>query len=406
MQISTQDQQALILSLSSAIRDARTAPWGTYFDEDFEMPSISEVLSKRLKKYLDRGGLQQFSEDCLQKQILESGFDHDGNEYLLREIDAFSDHVELAKTVVDNLKSLPYKYNLIVRGPHYISAGLASNPFNIRISDRLSLVSSDILATRMSFTSGNTNIDEWCWNDSLLPAARRLNPHHLYFVFAYTGYIGIGRNSKAVEVLSDEMRAFYGACIAHKVIQAIGYHREQSVALIFMSCNKNGFLTPHGTMASDIHRATYFYATSPLSKAFRKQSNLEVALSAVISLFNCSNSTRLKTAAMWLLRAHLSLKPLDQVLESAITLEVLLGDRDMSDKIGLTRLMANRCAYALGKADGERQDIMNFFGDFYKLRSDIVHTGRLSMDEDEEELVSKGIKLASDMLVYEQRLSC
>ena len=97
---------------------------------------------------------------------------------------------------------------------------------------------------------------------------------------------------------------------------------------------------------------------------------------------------------------------MDRVLDSAIALEVLLGDRKMSDKIGLTRLMSNRCAYSLGKSQNSRDEIVNFFERFYAIRSDIVHTGRLYLDEDEEKIVLRGVELASQMLAFEHKLSC
>ena len=109
---------------------------------------------------------------------------------------------------------------------------------------------------------------------------------------------------------------------------------------------------------------------------------------------------------MWLLRAYGSHRPIDRVLESTIALEVLLGDREMSDKVGLTKLMANRCAYSIGKTQSDRDEIIRFFLDFYKLRSDVVHTGRLLVNEGEEHLVERGLRLASEMLVFEQKLSC
>ena len=138
---------------------------------------------------------------------------------------------------------------------------------------------------------------------------------------------------------------------------------------------------------------------------YNKLERFEKSIDNVIKFFSCS-SPRLKTASVWLLRAKLSNRPMDRVLESAIALEVLLGDQAMSDRIGLTKLMQNRCAYALGTSASEREEYLEFFTKFYKLRSDIVHNGKLNHRAGEEDTVWKGLELASDMLVYEQRLAC
>jgi hypothetical protein len=159
-------------------------------------------------------------------------------------------------------------------------------------------------------------------------------------------------------------------------------------------------------MSSDVSNANYYMPGFDLRIQFRALSKLEAVLLPVISLFNCKTHSRLKTAAIWLLRAEQSEKPLDKVLEAAIALEVLLGDREMSDKLGLTKLMANRCAYALGTSSSDRDEMLQFFFDFYKLRSEIVHTGRLAMDPKEAKLVRRGLELVSSMLRHERWLSC
>ena len=111
------------------------------------------------------------------------------------------------------------------------------------------------------------------------------------------------------------------------------------------------------------------------------------------------------TAAIWIFRANLSGREMDKVLESAIAMEVLLGDRETSDRIGLSKLMANRCAYALGRSNSERKDITDFFAEFYRFRSEIVHSGRFKIEEDDKNIVSKGLDLAMRMLKHEVSLS-
>ena len=128
---------------------------------------------------------------------------------------------------------------------------------------------------------------------------------------------------------------------------------------------------------------------------------LDEVLRPVIQLFNSEETQRLRTAAIWLLRGHRSGRGMDQILDSTIAIEVLLGDREASDRVGLSKLMANRCAYALGKSYNERKDLFEFFTRFYKVRSDIVHSGRMKLSESESEVVEKGIKLASRILKHE-----
>lgn len=115
----------------------------------------------------------------------------------------------------------------------------------------------------------------------------------------------------------------------------------------------------------------------------------------------CRDNQKLKTSAIWMLRSYLGDRDMDQILASAIAVEVLLGDRETSDRIGLSKLMANRCAYALGKSASERQDIADAFVKWYRLRSEIVHSGRMRVSEDERKVVVGGKRLAARLLNHE-----
>ena len=128
---------------------------------------------------------------------------------------------------------------------------------------------------------------------------------------------------------------------------------------------------------------------------------LEVSLTPVICMFASKEAPRLTTAAIWLMRANISPREMDKILEATIAIEVLLGDRETSDRIGLSKLMANRCAYSLGTSVTERREIIEFFVEFYRLRSDIVHSGRFKIDEDERKVVKKGLNLATQILRHE-----
>jgi hypothetical protein len=132
---------------------------------------------------------------------------------------------------------------------------------------------------------------------------------------------------------------------------------------------------------------------------------LQKLLAPAIKMFESKESSRLLTSAIWLLRAHLSTRGLDKILEASIAIEVLLGDREASDRIGLSKLMANRCAYSLGRSFEERKTLYDFFIRFYRVRSDIVHSGTFKLSEDENMVVRDGLSLASRLLVHEVGIS-
>ena len=66
-----------------------------------------------------------------------------------------------------------------------------------------------------------------------------------------------------------------------------------------------------------------------------------------------------------------------------VALEILLGEKASSDLIGIGELLANRCAYLIGKSHTQRGEIQAEVKSIYATRSRIVHAGqsRLSARE-------------------------
>ena len=63
-------------------------------------------------------------------------------------------------------------------------------------------------------------------------------------------------------------------------------------------------------------------------------------------------------------------------VQSMVVLEILLGDEETSDEIGLGELLRNRCAYLIGKSHQQRSDRLREFKEIYRVRSQIVHSGK------------------------------
>lgn len=85
---------------------------------------------------------------------------------------------------------------------------------------------------------------------------------------------------------------------------------------------------------------------------------------------------RVRLAGRWLFDSYAGGNQLMSFLQAMVVLEILLGDKAASDKIGLGELLRNRCAYLLGKSVEERTEIMAEFGRIYEVRSAIVHRGK------------------------------
>jgi hypothetical protein len=86
---------------------------------------------------------------------------------------------------------------------------------------------------------------------------------------------------------------------------------------------------------------------------------------------------RIVRAASWLFdgEATTETNPHLAFIQTTVALEILFGDRAISNELGLTELLANRCAYLIGKTRSDRLTIQRDFKRAYSTRSRIVHSG-------------------------------
>jgi hypothetical protein len=205
---------------------------------------------------------------------------------------------------------------------------------------------------------------------------------------------------------SDKLRAFYGICIASDILMDWDFSPSAATPIVVNRSDSDEFMLVQLTnQESDLQRCAACETTLSVDDRVKlNNESIENILEPAIAMFQADDPVKLETAATWLLRAHLSTSGMDKILESTIAMEVLLGDRDTSDRVGLSKLMANRCAYSLGRTAVERKEIIDFFSTFYRVRSEIVHSGRFKISSTEAEVVTKGLNLASRILRHEIRL--
>jgi Apea-like HEPN len=105
---------------------------------------------------------------------------------------------------------------------------------------------------------------------------------------------------------------------------------------------------------------------NPPKKA-RKESSEEIYARQIRQ--HCA---RIATAAEWLFDAEHAPESATTVVQTAIAYEALYGGGQGEPVVAT---LANRLAYALGKSPQFRESLREWFTDFYKNRSDVVHNG-------------------------------
>jgi hypothetical protein len=369
---------------------------------------LGEEFSKAILKALDGSKIADFLADKLRIIRLSAGINSPNETAPISNLKCFADPLKTARIVVKELENTPIHYRMILRVFQELSERVAQDDVEIKLSERLRLISGANITPSFKFEHSNKKIDEFIKSFYFAGGAQlEIKPTGLYLEFRTSGYLSSRRVSRAVGEFFDEVRAFYGACMAHGIMGDYSFLGEDiSPVLIVNGIYGSGEELEYIERAEeDLVRCANLSTTGSIDEELKSGTSLDKLLRPVVKIFKAQNATKLKTACAWALRAHLSTRGLDKILESAITIEVLMGDRDTSDRVGLTKLIANRCAYALGKSSKEREEIIDFFVQFYRVRSEVVHSGRTALQADERQIVNEGLMLAIRILQHETALA-
>lgn len=401
MRMSSGEKNAFLLWLTEDASSAKI--WQHGYSQQSDIVELPEDVAKKLDSISDRGGVRSLINEAASRHIaLFSKSELTDSMIALMSVAEFVDPLKFAKGTLSVIESYPKDFIIFVRGPKFLSDAARSIKVSIKLNERFGIISSQNIKNEYSLFHANEIFTSlvWRYNDV---KNKQFAENHLYFYFRIKGGIISPFGSRIMGEFMNELRAFYGIALAHELL--FGYSERDSGPnpILLAIDSKEKILLHTAQLDSDLITATYFERGAKAKTRYMREQTLEAALFPVINFFRC-NDARLKTSAMWLLRAKMSLREMDQVLETAIALEVLLGDRKMSDKVGLTRLMSNRCSYALGQSSVEREEIEDFFERFYGLRSKIVHTGRFEETDENEDLVWKGLDLLERLLVHEQNV--
>ncbi|ALL66806.1 hypothetical protein K788_0003050 [Paraburkholderia caribensis MBA4] len=93
-----------------------------------------------------------------------------------------------------------------------------------------------------------------------------------------------------------------------------------------------------------------------------------------------------------------------QYVQAAVVVEILLGDKAVSDQTGLGELLANRCAYLIANSHSMRNEILEVFRKINDVRSKIVHRGKSQLTKSERYLFFRLRWICSRIIQEEVRL--
>lgn len=410
MRLQGADESVLVIEITEALQKSKFDEDG-YLDFTKEWDAgvekkLDDNFRSNISKILDGQKLSSFVKDQLKNIRLSESVSLPPKGGDLTDLKCFKDPLSVSRKIVSVIKSLPFQYIFLSRVCHEFAERSNRSDLDFKISDRMRLVSGAEILSNFKVEHDNEEIDQAARGQILskghMPS---IEGDGFYLEYRSSGYVSHGANNPLVSEFYEEMRSFYGVLINQDIYFSMTYASAKGNPIVIV--NKVDGSSKEFSYANyvdeDLTKCYSFITPSTIDERLDSGESVEKILEGLRKVFVSENSLKLKAAASWLLRAQMSPRNLDKAIEYAIALEVLLGDRDTSDRIGLSKLMANRCAYALGKDEKERQKLTAMFLKFYKLRSEIVHSGRTAMSSTEREIINNGRYLANRMLKDEIR---
>ncbi len=435
MKIATSDQSNLILTIADVLKSARILASGRVAFRDTR--GLHDMVRERIGGELDDKigeicgdlGLLDYLRFQLSREILAAGGVRKPSPLNL--LPAYVDSIETAKRLVLGISALPHKLRICSPLPKSLSRVLFAGIEDVDIGSGTRIVHARKLHEKMSLDFASEALKKAILRKADIAVIPKDKCH--FICTWHSGFVGNFFGNHSVQEHLDKVRALHGCLLAAGVMEEDGFFDslpQHAVIVHDVGTVEDGVLVYTDTADSDLNYyyenfdASFDYYGSPSSDdageddeggavsrgsetlTDDEQLKQADALSAIKIAFGKNDySRRLFTACLWLFRSNVSNRLLDVILESTIALEVLLGDREASEGLGLTNLLANRCAFLLGKTADERGALINEFKSIYAIRSQIVHSGLHKMDRKVQEASLNARDLARRIIQRELGLA-
>lgn len=350
-----------------------------------------------LSETIGEAPLAIFLLDRLKEDIYNSGkYNKDEKSTKLLEMSGYGDMQNTAAKLIESFNQLPYKYIATFPLSDEISSLLSLLKANeIKFKDMNVLVGAEDINKNFPRTTTNESIENRVSGlaSLMIPTSNKWNESKYFFQVTTTGYASPHTTTPTVEHIFSKVKAFWGLGLALNLFSvAPQHHSTFKNDHIYLHKQENSGWHIHSKISFSENPLSSYSRLQPYSiddesfNTHRQKAKLEV-ISQIIS--NEEKSRRILSAAEWLYNGYMNLDTLLAFVQSMIVIEILLGDKATSEKVGLCELLANRCAYSIASTESERAKIIKDFKEIYDIRSQIVHNGYQRLSSKESHMLHK-----------------
>lgn len=299
----------------------------------------------------------------------------------LGEVSAFADPHVTAERLADDLFTLPWTYELLLPLP--ISWQGTDEHAEVVLDE-------DYRVVRFTTTDTETlplhEVDEGDAEFYHREYPTGFATDRMYFAGRASGYIADRDASTAVEEFINAWKGLIGLLLVDlSLIRGIGTltgaPKPSHAIVVHRMDGSTRRLEPYKWLALD---------DTALLQRFAETEQLlgdpEQSLRAIAPAFA---DMRVRTAARWHVDSlHLE-RGVVEIVQATICLEILFGDEDEAEAVGVTSLLGNRLAYLIGRTPKDRTEALANFKRLYKIRSKIVHAGKAALDDSERDALEE-----------------
>ena len=290
----------------------------------------------------------------------------------------YSNAQEAAEALIGRFETLPWRYSCYVKTPFPAPYG-EDRPSATQLTNDLRLfVPDDEHASKYPLPP----------NEPLLsPLTQRSVPEQwqrdAYYLEANVkGYVGRLFSRDALMHVANQLKSLAGFVIALKLgVIERSFVRSWNHTPILAYSDEQDPLTmePHwlNDAEADVMQSLRIGTTNAVPEAVRSRR------AALLVTSYAAVPSSILNAARWYFESHCSGNDVLAFVQAMVVLEILFGDKSISDAVGVGQLLANRLAYAIGRTGGERETLIADFNRLYATRSAIVHRGKESLSAKE-----------------------
>lgn len=360
------------------------------------LPNNAE-LQATLERYVNETPLFDYVFGELSKELHDlDNFDAESESARLIDNPRYSDAEALAARLIDGFEALPRQYRFTFKlNPELCYHFLAPEH---KLTDSIRFVRpGPEFAEEYPLTSGIPGRDRWLHGGGLLGLSGPKEWHEksLYIQVDAAGFVGKWTSTTPEESAVSVVRSILGTCLAIRAFRLRWSYSPTTIkarAYIHESLDGRWQLYDSLELDEALSNVLSDLVLDDLEGALDTDTKKTGFLLNRLTLLQRAWSDeavnqRILLAGKWLLDGYSGKNELLSFVQASVALEILLGDKAVSDLVGLGELLRNRCAYLVGKTHAQRQEILEDFKKIYDIRSRIVHRGKDRLRQNERELL-------------------